>query len=1826
MIKKAIAVLIVVAVLISMFPNVSFAATYLSSGTYDLKDFGNDSIINIYGNTDVKLTNVNNVTYTNLQINCSSSNGKGVRLTINNVKIDNSAYSACALSYFTNSTGNKLILEGDSSLKSGSLAGIMADQGTALEISGTGSVAVYGAGTGAGIGGAETSSTSQHAGNITISSGTVTAYGGGGAGIGGGYSGNGGTINITGGTVTAYGGSQGAGIGGGGSGGSGGDITISRGTVTAIGGPYGAAGIGGGSQGSAGSISISGGTVFAQKASNGSYDIGSGGSGSGGTVSIQGTSVVFLKNNSSIPPTTSHVLHTAQRVTDNTAFGYTLPGTWTAPVYAYLSHTYVSDLIYDINGGSGTVPAAVTQYKTSTTQVANGLGLTLGEGTFVKWNTNPDGSGTDYLPGDIYTFAANTTLYAIYGAPIAVSGVTLNTHEETIHEGDTFQLTATVLPTNAANPEVTWSSDNEEAAAVDQNGLVTAAGLGEAVITATAGGISNQCHITVITRQYTVTFNTQGGSEVASAVLFENTTVADPGVPTRAGYTFNGWYKEQACVNGWNFETDTVKSNVTIWAEWTKEGSLFSGSGTEANPYRIMSAGDLAQLSTLVNAGNTLYSNKYYIQTQDIDLSGYSNWTPIGTSSAVFLGSYDGNGNSISNLNISTTSTTTVYTGLFGYVVSTVQGSNVILGIVKNLVIESGSINAGSTSYVYAGGVAGYLNTGTIQSCSVKDVSITVTSGTNIYAGGIAGKVKGISGYSTAGVVKICGFSGSVNVSTGKVGGIAGALTEEARVSKCYNTGSVHAEGSGSVGGIAGEAFTSSSICEYINLCYNTGNVSTKDSNGMCAGIVATGYRVQVSTCFNAGRVYEENNGTKHATIAGIIGYAGDYSIISSCYNIGVLKGQYIYGIAGAFEITCTTLDNYYADTCLKGIGESTDYTCRKTLEEMKHKETYSGCGFPPWSIVEGQRYPVLQEVPFEYVTSISVPGILEIPVGESETLIPIITPAGSSNKNVTWTSSTPSIATVNEDGLVTMLTDGTAEITVTTVDGGFSDICQVTSNISVTDVSLNKTSLTLDLNANEMLTATVQPANAANPELTWSSTDETVALVDQTGKVTAVGIGDAIITVTTQDGGYTDICSVTVSPKRVTSLTISGDAETILVGEELTLRAVVLPEDATYPEVSWVSSDNDVATVDPTGKVIGSSVGVVTITATADGKSDTFEVTVNKVAVTGVNFSNAAVTMINGNSITLAVTVRPENATYPAVTWESSKPSVATVDRNGKVTAVGVGSAIITATVDEVSDTCEVIVEPATYTIIAAPNNVSYGTVSGGGTYTDGAVVTLIATPGAGYRFVRWKNGTMQLSTIASLSVMMNTNWNITAEFAVIGVPTLTAASSGYNSTKLTWTAVTGASGYEVWRSSTANGTYNKLGTTSSTSYNNTALTFNTPYYYKVNAYCTASTATTYGSRSAYAVATPVPAAPTASASVTSYNSIKVSWSAVPGASGYELRRATTQNGTYSSVKSTSSLSYTNTSLGTGTTYYFKVRAYRMVGKSKVYGTDSAIVSAKPMLTVVTGVSASAYNPTSVKISWGSVSGKSGYEVWRSTSPTGGFVRIKSTSSTSYKDTFCTPFVMYYYQIRVYRTVSSKPVYSASASATVSARPVLGNVTGVKVAVGSPSSVKLSWSSVSGVSGYEIRRSTAANGTYSAIKTTLSRSYTDSNLTPNTTYYYQVVAYRKAGSGKVYSTPCSPVSAKPVFGSVTNPKAVRSSAGKIKLTWSAVSRRKGYVIYRSTNPDSGFVKIKLTTSTSFTDSGLTAGVTYYYKIQAYLKVGSTDYFSGYSAVVSTMP
>ena len=170
---------------------------------------------------------------------------------------------------------------------------------------------------------------------------------------------------------------------------------------------------------------------------------------------------------------------------------------------------------------------------------------------------------------------------------------------------------------------------------------------------------------------------------------------------------------------------------------------------------------------------------------------------------------------------------------------------------------------------------------------------------------------------------------------------------------------------------------------------------------------------------------------------------------------------------------------------------------------------------------------------PVVIVTGVSLDKeSLVLGIGESDTLTATVLPEDAADKSVTWSSSDSSVATVDNNGKVTAVSEGQATITVITNDSGFTDTCQVTvvnQKIHVIGVWLDKESLSLEMGDYDTLAATVLPENATDKSVTWSSSDSSVATVDNNGKVTAVSKGQATITVTTNDGGLTATCDVTV-------------------------------------------------------------------------------------------------------------------------------------------------------------------------------------------------------------------------------------------------------------------------------------------------------------------------------------------------------------------------------------------------------------------------------------------------------------------------------------------------------------------------------------------------------------------------------------------------------------------------------------------------------------------------------------------------------------------------
>ena len=689
------------------------------------------------------------------------------------------------------------------------------------------------------------------------------------------------------------------------------------------------------------------------------------------------------------------------------------------------------------------------------------------------------------------------------------------------------------------------------------------------------------------------------------------------------------------------------------------------GDGSEEDPYRIKTAKQLALFAYLVNDGVD-FSDEYIVLENDIVLNDI-------TKDKWIL-----NANKWKPIGISGD-----FRGTFdgrGYSVSGVyidegaENSGLFAtnsGIIKNVGVTEAYIKGSNN----VGGVVGF-NKGTIDGCFF-DGTVTGNSavggvvGSNEYtvinsynSGTVIGStdVGGVLGVSEQEIptISACYNSGRV-LGAFRTGGIVGSFPH-VQLERCYNLGDIN--GCLAVGGIVGAADYS-----YLAYCYNTGSVSGWN---YVAGIVGDGYYCYLNESYNKGEI----SGDYY--VGGLMG-ENSFGSISDGYNAGRISGAYyVGGIVGSGYLN--------------------------NIERNYNIGTVSGDHSNSYGALVGGEY----ECNFfdNYYLDSSAPGSNSI-------YYTALTETQMRNQDSFEGFDFEAIWDIGPEADYPYPT--LRNLTVTPAEP-----------IAVTGVSLDKTSLTVKVGKTASLIATVKPENASDKAVTWTSDDETIATVDNSGLVTAVSPGTVTITVTTADGGFFDSCIVTVEPNVVTEITIDKPTLTLKAGGTGKLTAVVEPADAENNDIIWETSDDSVATVDENGNVTAVGVGTAIITARTSDCSvvASCEVTVEPVMVTGISLNKSSLTLKTGKTGTLTAIIEPADATDKAVRWTSSRSSIATVDKNGVVTALRPGTVTIKVTTVDggFSATCTVKVEPVKVTGIS-PDKPSF-TLKAGETGTLTAIV----------------------------------------------------------------------------------------------------------------------------------------------------------------------------------------------------------------------------------------------------------------------------------------------------------------------------------------------------------------------------------------------------------------------------------------------------------------------------------------------------------------------
>lgn len=313
---------------------------------------------------------------------------------------------------------------------------------------------------------------------------------------------------------------------------------------------------------------------------------------------------------------------------------------------------------------------------------------------------------------------------------------------------------------------------------------------------------------------------------------------------------------------------------------------------------------------------------------------------------------------------------------------------------------------------------------------------------------------------------------------------------------------------------------------------------------------------------------------------------------------------------------------------------------------------------------------PVVESV------SIDQSGPITLHPGEQCALTITYTPADAAAA-LTWRSNNNNVATVDENGMVTAVAEGSTTVYVTTDNG-----CQSSIDITVAPLHPHPESIRIDQSGpitlypgqKCSLTTTLTPADA-EAKRTWYSNNTDVATVSQDGVITAVAEGWAYINVETDNGCEDSIeVIVRIPPKKIT---LNKSKATLAVGDTLTLKTTITPDDA-ETGLTWSSSAPKVAKVSNKGKVTALKPGKATITVKTDnGKTAKATITV-KPAPKKVKLNKAKATLKVKEKLTLKASLTPSNA-YTTLTWTSSNKKVATVNSKGVVTAKKAGTAVIT-------------------------------------------------------------------------------------------------------------------------------------------------------------------------------------------------------------------------------------------------------------------------------------------------------------------------------------------------------------------------------------------------------------------------------------------------------------------------------------------------------------------------------------------------------------------
>ncbi len=852
----------------------------------------------------------------------------------------------------------------------------------------------------------------------------------------------------------------------------------------------------------------------------------------------------------------------------------------------------------------------------------------------------------------IYALAASgvSDHYSIQVVDIEVQDITLNISKVTLTTGDKQQVSVSYEPENATNKSLIWTSTDETIATVSEDGVITAVSEGTTtIVVKTVSGISKVISVSVQSDVVPVEKIAVSPTTVKMNAGDTKTIVATV-TPTNATNKTVSWSSSDETI-----ATVSAEGVITAVAAGTATITASSANGKTADVGVTVNYKQISSVSFSERTERTVLLN----EGEEVDLGSLLNIVPaaVETESVVWSvnstnASIDEDGLLTNNRAFGTeqATVTVTVTDMYG-TVKTATMSVTLNGCQQK--ITSASVNTTDVEISASG--SSQLTVSILPKDACVEYITYTSADKTVATVSSTGKISAVSnGETTVTVLISDGFS---------------TIEKTVSVSVLKDVVAVTAV-----------SFDMTSAIKYIGDTFTLGaavypadatnqSLTWTSSDETVATVDATG-KVTILAAGRTTIMAKANNGVSASCL--ITAKAIDVTAITlsqSTLSIQVYDSEQLIATVTPTNATDKTIVWSSSNEVIATVDENGIITAHKS----------GSCSIMATSANGKTKSCAITVTDIEPIAITVSTTSVQLDIDETATIITTLSPSNVTDTELTWTSNNTTVATV-ENGVIKAVGAGSTKVVVTTGNGLEKEIIVKVNALEATSITLNTDEVTLLQNEQQNLIATVLPEKTTNKMVKWTSSDRTVATVDAVGKITAIGIGETVITAATANGlNATCKVVVTLNVVAATGVEIVPSQLTMYVGEINPVEAQITPANTTNKSIVWSSDKISVATVDQYGSISAVSAGKATIKATsANNIVGTCVVTVKEIEITSITISEVSLAV--GEFQTLTAVCLPTNATDKSITWSVANESIATITSSGKITGVAEGTTRVMA------------------------------------------------------------------------------------------------------------------------------------------------------------------------------------------------------------------------------------------------------------------------------------------------------------------------------------------------------------------------------------------------------------------------------------------------------------------------------------------------------------------------------------------------------------------